>query len=68
MASLLKLLVCFYVESKKNDANELICKMEINSQTSKMDLWLPKGKGEGERDGLRVCDCHMHTIVYGMHG
>ena len=31
-----------YVESKKND--ELICKTEINSQTRKTNLWLPKKK------------------------
>ena len=31
---------------KKNDTNELIYK--IDSQTSKTNLWLPKGKGQGE--------------------
>ena len=37
-----------YVESKKNDTNELIYKTEIDSQTQKTNLWLPKGKrGEG---------------------
>ena len=30
----------------KNDANELIYKIEIDSQTQKTNLWLPKGKGE----------------------
>ena len=29
---------------KKNDTNELIYKTEIDSQTSKMNLWLPVGK------------------------
>ena len=30
----------------KNDTNELIYKTEIDSQTQKRNLWLPKGKGE----------------------
>ena len=33
---------------KKNDTNELIYKIETDSQTSKTNLWLPKGKGGGE--------------------
>ena len=32
---------------KKNDKNELIYKTETDSQTSKTNLWLPKGKGGG---------------------
>ena len=28
----------------KKDANELICKTEIDSQIQKTNLWLPKGK------------------------
>ena len=36
-----------YVESKKNDINELIYKTKTDSQTSKTNLWLPKGKGGG---------------------
>ena len=31
---------------KQNDTNELIYKTEIDSQTQKTNLWLPKGKGE----------------------
>ena len=32
----------------KNDTSELIYKTEIDSQTEKTNLWLPKGKkGEG---------------------
>ena len=31
-----------YVESKKNDTNELIYKTEIDSHTQKTNLWLPK--------------------------
>ena len=37
-----------YVESQKNDTNELIYKTETDSQTQKTNLWLPKGKAEGE--------------------
>ena len=29
----------------KNDTNELIYKMELDSQTKKTNLWLPQGKG-----------------------
>ena len=53
-----------YAESEKNDTNQLIYKIEIDSQTSKTNLCLPKGKcGVG-----RAWDWHMHTIVYGMNG
>ena len=31
----------------KNGTNELIYKIETDSQTLKTDLWLPKGKGGG---------------------
>ena len=39
----------------KSDTNELIYKTETDSQTSKTNLWLPKGKGGG-RDKLGVWD------------
>ena len=32
---------------KKNDTKELIYKTEIDSQTQKANLWLPKGKVGG---------------------
>ena len=32
---------------KKNGTNELIYKAETDSQTSKTNLWLPKGKHGG---------------------
>ena len=51
----------------KKDTNELIYKSDTDSQTSKTNLWLPKGEGEG-RDKLGVWDWHMHVIVYGMDG
>ena len=46
------------MESKKNDMNELIYKTEIDSQTSKMNLWSPEGIvwGWGGRDRLEVWD------------
>ena len=31
----------------KKDTNELIYKTQIDPQTQKTNLWLPKGKGEG---------------------
>ena len=36
-----------YVESLKNDTNELIYKTEIDSQTWRTNLQLPKGKEGG---------------------
>ena len=33
---------------KKKNTNELIYKTEIDPQTQKTNLWLPKGKGVGE--------------------
>ena len=36
-----------YVESKKKDTNELICKTETDSQTLETNLRLPKGKRVG---------------------
>ena len=37
-----------YVESNKNDTNELFYKTETDSQISKSNLWLPKGKRGGK--------------------
>ena len=38
-----------------NSTNELIYKTEIDLQTWKTNLWLPKGKGE-ERDKSGIWD------------
>ena len=38
-----------YMWNLKNDTNALTYKTEIDSQTVKTNLWLPKGKGGGER-------------------
>ena len=40
----------------KYDTNELIHDTETDSQTQKINLWLPRGRGDGGRDGLRVWD------------
>ena len=37
-----------YVQSKKNDTNELIYKREIDPQTQKTNLWLPRRKAGRE--------------------
>ena len=33
------------------DTNELICRTETDSQTSKVTIWLPKRTGGGRADG-----------------
>ena len=48
---------------KKNNTNELIYKTETDSQTERMNLWLPEGKG-GRRDRLGVWDWHVHTAIF----
>ena len=48
---------------KKKGTNELIYKTEIDPQTQKTNLWLPKGKGGG-RDKLGVWDEQIHTTLY----
>ena len=41
------------------DTNELICRIEADSQTLKnIWLWLPKGTGVGGRDGLGLGLAH----------
>ena len=47
---------------KKNDTNELIYKIEIDSQTQKTNLWLPKGKVG--KDKLGAGDQQIYTTVY----
>ena len=37
---------------KKNDTNKFIYKTEIDSQTQKTNLWLPKGVGKGNKLGV----------------
>ena len=47
---------------KKKDTNELIYKIETDSQTLKTNLWLPKGKsgGEGKIRSLGLTDMHYY--------
>ena len=44
------------MESKKSETNELIYKIEIDTKTSKTNLWLPKRKGWRGGDKLGVWD------------
>ena len=54
-----------YVKSKKkNDTNELIYKTEIDSQTQRTNLRLPKGKQRHKRDKLGVWDQQIQTTIY----
>ena len=49
-----------YVESLKND--KIILFPEINSQTKKINLWVPKGK---ERGGINwEFGINIHTLIY----
>ena len=43
-----------YMWNLKNFTNELIYKTEIDSQTQKTNLWLPKGKGGEDADKIGV--------------
>ena len=54
-------LVCGILKKKK-DTNELIYKIETDSQTLKTNLWLPKGKsgGEGKIRSLGLTDMHYY--------
>ena len=38
-----------YIWNLKNDTNELIYKIETDSQTLRINLWLLKGKGGGDK-------------------
>ena len=49
------------IKKKKKDINELIYKTERESQILKTKFWLPKGKGRGWIDGLRLANAHFCT-------
>ena len=53
------------MESEKEMILENLFTKQKQTQTSKTNLWLPKGTGG--REG-RIWDWHIHTIVYGMDG
>ena len=63
-----------YVESKKKDTNECICRTETESQTLKnlqlplKNYGYPPTPGRSKSDGLEVWDWYMHTEAYGMIG
>ena len=44
----------------KYDTNGLIYKTEIDSQTQRTDLWLPKGSGEGWTGSLGLVDANYY--------
>ena len=46
----------------KNDTNELIYKTEIDLPTWKMNLWLPKGKGDGGEFGINSYTLYLKEI------
>ena len=46
----------------KYDTNELIYKTETDSQAQKTNLWLPKGKGGGDK--LGVWNQEIQATIY----
>ena len=48
------------IYGSKNDANELVYKIEIDSQTQKTNLLLPKGKGEA---GINEFGIQIYIIL-----
>ena len=52
---------------KKKGINELICRTERDTQTLR-NLWLAKGTGDRDKDGLGFGIGHMHNEVYRMVG
>ena len=48
-----------YMWNLKYGTNEPVYKTEIDSQTRRIDLLLPKGSGGKERDGLGIRDWQM---------
>ena len=47
----------------KNDTHELIYKIETESQTRRMNLWLQGRKGWGERE-LGSLGSHVHSVMF----
>ena len=48
----------------KYDTNELTYEIETDSQTQRIDLWLPRGMGVWRRDRLGVWDLQIHTTIH----
>ena len=55
--------VPFMWNLKRNDTNQLTCKIEKDSQ--RMNLWLPGGRTRG-RDSWEVWSGHVHAAVFKM--
>ena len=49
------------MQNLKKDTNELIYKTEVDPQTQKINLWLPKGKG-GEIN--QEFEINIYTVLY----
>ena len=49
------------MESEKIGIDDLIYKTEIETQTYRTNVWIPRGKGEGW-DELGDWDWHIYTI------
>ena len=54
--------ILFLWNLKVNDANELTYKTERDSQSQRVDLWLPRER----RDTQGVWDGHDHTAIFKM--
>ena len=50
---------------KRNDTNELTYTTEKDSQTQRMNLWLPGGRMEG-KDSQGIWVGHVHTAMFKM--
>ena len=49
------------------DTNELICRIEIDSEILKTNLWFPKGTGVRRKEpGIQ--DWHRHPVACGIVG
>ena len=46
----------------KNDTDELTCKTEIETQTQRTNVWIPKGEGHGGINGEIGTD--IYTSLY----
>ena len=52
-----------YMRNLKYDTNEHLYEKEVDSQTYRTDLWLPKGRGWG-RERRRAWGQQMQTSIY----
>ena len=44
-----------------------LSKKQKQTHRHRMDLWLPKERKDERRDGVRVWDWQVQTIIYRMH-